>query len=49
VAAARQAVVYRRFLDRIEPTERVYHEDDPADWLRRTSELVAAETTVARG
>lgn len=36
VAAARQAVIYQGFLDRIEPAERVYHRPDPADWLART-------------
>jgi aminoglycoside phosphotransferase (APT) family kinase protein len=41
VAAARQAVIYRRFLDNIEPSEQVYHRHDPADWLRRTAALVA--------
>ena len=40
VAAARQAVVYRRFLDGIEPAERNYHRVDPADWLRRTAVLL---------
>jgi hypothetical protein len=39
VAAARQAVIYRRFLDNIEPSEQVYHRHDPADWLRRAAEL----------
>jgi hypothetical protein len=39
IAAARQAVVYRRFLDNIEPSEHVYHRHDPADWLRRAAEL----------
>lgn len=43
VAAARQAMVYRRFLDGIEPSERVYHAGDPADWLRRTAAILAAE------
>lgn len=43
VAAARQAVVYRRFLDNIEPSERVYHRHDPANWLRRTAELIRQE------
>jgi phosphotransferase family enzyme len=38
VAAVRQAVIYRRFLDNIEPDERVYHRDDPAIWLRRAAE-----------
>jgi hypothetical protein len=35
VAAARQAVIYQGFLDRIEPAERVYHRTDPAEWLGR--------------
>jgi hypothetical protein len=43
VAAARQAVVYRRFLDHIEPAERVYHAGDPADWLRRTVAILDGE------
>ena len=34
LAAARQAVVYQGFLDRIEPSEHPYHRDDPAVWLR---------------
>jgi hypothetical protein len=41
VAAARQAVIYRRFLDRIEPAEHPYHRSDPADWLRRTAAVAA--------
>jgi Phosphotransferase enzyme family len=40
IAAARQAVIYRRFLDGIEPSERVYHRADPADWMRRTVALL---------
>jgi hypothetical protein len=40
VAALRQALIYRTFLDNIEASERVYHRGDPADWLR---------TAVARG
>jgi Ser/Thr protein kinase RdoA (MazF antagonist) len=43
VAAARQAVVYRRFLDQIEPAERAYHAGDPADWLRRTAAILDGE------
>lgn len=39
IAAARQAVIYQRFLDGIEPSERVYHRNDPARWLRRAAEL----------
>lgn len=42
VAAARQAVVYQGFLDRIEPSERCYHSADPAEWLRRTAALLRA-------
>ena len=45
VAALRQAVIYRVFLDRIEPTERVYHARDPAVWLTRAAELARRETT----
>jgi hypothetical protein len=43
VAAARQAAVYQRFLDAIEPSERVYHAGDPADWLGRASRILLAE------
>jgi hypothetical protein len=41
VAAARQAVIYRNFLDRIEPAEVPYHHRDPARWLRRAAALLA--------
>ncbi len=37
VAALRQALVYQTFLDGIEVTERRYHEDDVARWLRRAT------------
>ena len=40
IAAARQAVIYRNFLDNIEPSEQVYHRVDPAKWLKRTTALV---------
>lgn len=40
VAAARQAVIYRKFLDNIEPSEQPYHRADPANWLSRTAALV---------
>ena len=43
VAAARQAMIYRRFLDNIEPSEQVYHRHDPADWLARTAALLRKE------
>ncbi len=39
VAALRAAVVYRQFLDSIEPDERPYHAHDPLIWLRRAAEL----------
>ena len=42
VAAARQAVIYRRFLDNIEPSEQAYHQADVPDWLRRTADILAA-------
>ena len=43
VAAARQAVIYLKFLDNIEATEQPYHRADVPDWLRRTAEIVRAE------
>jgi hypothetical protein len=46
VAAARQAVIYRKFLDNIEPSEHPYHRADPANWLVRAAELVRAETVI---
>ncbi len=39
VAALRQAVVYRAFLDGIEASERVYHAADPAERLRAAAAL----------
>jgi hypothetical protein len=42
IAAARRAVIYRNFLDNIEPSEQVYHRADPAMWLKRTAALVRA-------
>ncbi len=42
VAAARSALIYRRFLDAIEPSEQPYHRADPAFWLARCAELVRA-------
>ena len=41
IAAARQAAIYRKFLDNIEPSEWPYHAADPRDWLGRTAALVA--------
>jgi hypothetical protein len=40
VAAARRAVIYRTFLDNIEPSEQPYHRADPAQWLIRAAALV---------
>ncbi|MFK0165275.1 phosphotransferase family protein [Rhizobium sp. NPDC090279] len=40
IAMARRAVIYQRFLDNIEPSERIYHRDDPAGWLRDTVALL---------
>ena len=37
LAAARQAVLYQGFLDRIEPSEHPYHRDDPLPWLRNAA------------
>ncbi|WP_426565574.1 phosphotransferase family protein [Angustibacter sp. McL0619] len=39
LAALRQALIYRTFLDRIEPDEHVYHRGDPAVWVRRAVQL----------
>lgn len=43
IAAARQAVIYRNFLDNIEPSEHPYHRADPARWLGRVASLLRAE------
>jgi hypothetical protein len=45
IAALRQAIIFRKFVDGIERTERVYHRDDIPEWLRRAAELSA--TTAA--
>jgi aminoglycoside phosphotransferase (APT) family kinase protein len=42
---ARGAVVYRHFLDHIEPSEHVYHRNDPAACLRQTATLVRQSDT----
>jgi hypothetical protein len=42
VSALRQAIIYRGFVDRIEPAERVYHETDDLLWLHRTAALLGA-------
>jgi hypothetical protein len=46
IAAARQAVIYRNFLDNIEPSEHPYHRADPARWLGRAASLLRAEATL---
>ncbi|GAA4360439.1 aminoglycoside phosphotransferase family protein [Angustibacter luteus] len=43
LAALRQALIYRTFLDRIEPDERIYHRDDPPVWIRRALQLSATD------
>jgi len=43
IAAARQAVIYYRFLDAIEPSEHPYHRADPVAWLKRTVALLYAD------
>ena len=42
VTALREAAVYQRFLDSIEPDEHRYHDGDPADQLRRAAALAAS-------
>jgi aminoglycoside phosphotransferase (APT) family kinase protein len=42
IAALRQVLIYRNFLDRIEASEQVYHREDPAFWLRRAITLANA-------
>jgi Ser/Thr protein kinase RdoA (MazF antagonist) len=43
IAAARQAVVYQRFLDAIEPSEQPYHRSDPVAWLQRAAGILREE------
>ena len=43
LAAARQALIFRSFLDGIEPSERRYHAQDVPRWLKRTASIVRAE------
>jgi Phosphotransferase enzyme family len=45
VAALRQALIYRVFLDGIEPSERRYHESDVPFWLRRAIEGASPSAT----
>ena len=39
IGAFRRALIYQRFLDGIEPDERIYHAPDPADWLEQAAVL----------
>jgi len=39
VAALQRAAMYQMFLDNIEPSERVYHAADPAEWLARAATI----------
>lgn len=48
IAAARQAVIYQGFLDRIEPSEHAYHRGDPAVSLQRAAELARRPQGEAR-
>jgi Phosphotransferase enzyme family len=41
VAAARQALIYQGFLDRIEVSERPYHAADVDDWLAKCASMLA--------
>jgi len=43
IAAARQALIYQGFLDRIEPSEHPYHRADPALWLARALAIFRQE------
>ena len=38
IAAARQAVIYDKFLDQIEPSEHPYHQQHPLRWLVRAAQ-----------
>jgi Ser/Thr protein kinase RdoA (MazF antagonist) len=40
IAAARQTVIYDRFLDQIEPSEHPYHRRDPLRWLARAAQVL---------
>ncbi len=42
VAAARQAVIYQKFVDNIEPVERRHHDADVTDWLGRAAAIARA-------
>jgi len=46
IAAARQALIYQRFLDHIEDAEHPYHRTDVVDWLKRTADRLRADGSV---
>lgn len=41
ICALRQATIYRKFLDSIEPAEHIYHQNDPGIWLTEAAKLFA--------
>jgi len=43
IASLRRAVIYQRFLDGIEPSERRYHESDVRHWLRAALAQASAD------
>ncbi len=43
IAAARQAVIYQRFLDAIEDSEHAYHRADVGIWLQRTANRLTSD------
>ena len=49
VAAARQAAIYQRFVDGIEPVERRHHDADAREWLERCAALVEGERRASDG
>jgi aminoglycoside phosphotransferase (APT) family kinase protein len=49
VAAARQATIYQRFVDGIEPVERRHHDADAREWLERCAALVEDERRASAG
>ncbi len=49
VAAARQATIYQRFVDGIEPVERRHHDADAREWLERCATLIEDERRASAG
>jgi hypothetical protein len=48
MAAARQAVIYQRFLDNIEASEHGYHRADVPYWLHRTAAILRSELETSK-